>query len=264
MYGTQPARRQISFGIGPVPRDLIVLLCVLFSTYTLDAFVSTRPLVSLLQLSPAVWQNGFLWQIATYPFAESFSGIWFLLIGFMILQFGGQVFRAMGRKAFWRMLLIASIAGALAAVAAQLAIGLLGLGTPLLVPPFLMMQGGKTILAILIAAFSTLFANATIYFMFILPIRAGWFLWLEILLAFIGFLGTKDFGGFVGLTTAVGATYFLVSGRGFGRWLREVRLRAERKLLESKLKRMQAKAKGGRTKSAPDDDSNVRKGPWIH
>lgn len=264
--------RQASAGFGPVPSDLIVLMCVLFSTYTLDAFSATHGLVRLLQLSPDVWQVGFLWQIVTYPFAESFNGIWFLLVGFMVIQFGSQVFRAMGRKAFWRVLLTASVAGALGAIVAQLAIGLLGLTSPFMVHPFLMMQGAETVLAILIAAFATLFGSATIYLFFFLPVQARWFLWLEILVAFIGFLSTKDFGGFVGITTAVLTTYFLVSGRGFGRWLRETRLRIERRVLEARLKRMHRKP-GGRPGGKPGggqgtgggtDGDNVRQGPWIH
>ena len=84
MFGPQPGRRQVSFGIGPVPKDLLILLGVLFFTYTLDAFPGTRPLIAMLQLTPAVWQNGFLWQIITYPFAENFNGIWFLVMAFMI------------------------------------------------------------------------------------------------------------------------------------------------------------------------------------
>ena len=269
MYGRQPAGRQISFGIGPVPKDLIILLCVLFATYTLWAFESTRGLVRLLQLSPDVWQFGFLWQIVTYPFAESFNGIWFLLVAFMVVQFGSQIFRVMGRKAFWRLLLTASVSGGLAAVVAQLLAVFLGMSSPVFVP-FQMMQGAEMVLAILIAAFATYFRNATIYFFFVLPIQAGWFLWLEILLAFIGFLATKDFGGFVGLTTAVFVTYFLASGRGFGRWMRETRLRLERRVLEAKLKRMHSKTKGGRGSGGPGNSGpgspggNVRQGPWVN
>lgn len=274
MYGRQPGQRQISFGMGPVPKDLVVLLGVLFATYTLWAFDATRGLVALLQLSPDVWQVGFLWQLVTYPFAESFNGIWFLLIAFMVLQFGGQVFRFLGRKAFWRLLLTASVAGGLAAVVTQLLVDLAGLRSPFLARPFLMMQGAEMVLAILVAAFATLFGSATIYFFFVLPMQARWFLGLEVLLAFIAFLATKDFGGFVGITTAVVVTYFLVSGRGFGRWLRETRLRLERRVLEAKLKRMHSKPKkggsgggsgtSGGSSGSSDGGGNVHQGPWIH
>ena len=190
----------------------------------------------------------------------------------MVVQFGSQVFTMMGRKAFWRMILIASLAGGVAAVVAQILVDLAGMRGPLQAPPFLMMQGAEMVLVILIAAFATWFRSATIYFFFVLPIKAGWFLWLEILFAFIGFLATKDFGGFVGLTTAVLVTYFLVSGRGFGRWLRETRLRIERRVLEAKLKRMQSKSKGGGSGSGDSGSSgsgssgggSVHQGPWIN
>lgn len=266
MYGRQPATRQLNLGLGPIPKDLVILLCVLFASYTLSAFQSTAWLIWPLQLSPDVWRVGFLWQIATYPIAEGFNGIWFLVVGFMIAQFGGQIFRVMGRKAFWRMMLTASILAALAAIVAQIVVDLAGLRSPFLKQPFGMMQGAETILVILIAAFATFFRSAKIYLFFVLPLQAGWFLWLEILLAFIGFLGTKDFAGFVGLTTAVIVTYFLVSGRGIGRWLREMRLRIERRVLEARLKRMHSKGKGrgGGGGSGGSSGGNVHQGPWIN
>lgn len=267
MYGRRPSTSQVSFGIGPVPSDLIALLGVLFATYTLDAFLTTRGFVRLLQLSPDVWQVGFLWQIVTYPFAENFSGIWFLIVAFMVVQFGSQVFRAMGRKAFWRLILTASVMAALAAIAVQLSLGLLGMPGPLMARPFGMMLGAEMVLTILVAAFATLFRHATVYLFFFLPIQAGWFLWLEVLIAFIAFLSTKDFAGFVGITTAVLTTYFLVSGRGFGRWLRETRLRIERRVLEARLKRMHRKPGGTpvrRPGTGGTDGGNVRQGPWIN
>lgn len=264
MYGPRTTRRRVDFGIGPVPKDLLILLGILFLTYTLDAFRATGWVNEVLQLSPAVWQWGFLWQLVTYPLAEDFNGIWFLVVGFMVLQFGGQIFRVLGRKAFWRLLIVASGVAGVAASLVQIVIGFLPLQAGG-VRPFFMMQGAEMVLVILIAAFATLFRSATIHLFFILPMQAGWFLWLEILIAFIAFLATKDFAGFVGITTAVGVTYVMVSGKGWKGWLRELKLRAERKVLEAKLKRMQGKArKSLRSEDSEDDDENVHKGPWVN
>ena len=46
-----------------------------------------------------------------------------------------------------------------------------------------------------------------------LPIEARWFLGLEILFAFIGFLQTRDLPGFLGLCTAVGVSYLYIRSR---------------------------------------------------
>ena len=56
---------------------------------------------------------------------------------------------------------------------------------------------------------------------------ARWFIPLEVLLAFIGFLASKDLAGFVGLLVAIAAAWMVMRGGGIGRGLKELRLRAE-------------------------------------
>ena len=72
------------------------------------------------------------------------------------------------------------------------------------------------LLAIFIAAFATLNRNATILLFFVLPIQARWFLWLEVLFAFIAFLGSHDLPGFLGITTAVLRDLGIALGRRAG------------------------------------------------
>ena len=67
---------------------------------------------------------------------------------------------------------------------------------------------------IVIAAFATLYGNATILLFFVLPIQAKWFLLLEIVFAFMGFLGSGDLGGFLGIVAAVGVVYDILSRGG--------------------------------------------------
>ena len=261
MYGSAPSRPTIRLGGGgPPPPDILALLGVLFFTFSLSAFLSLQPLVRLLQLSRDVWQRGFVWQIATYPFAADFSGLFFLLALLIIFWFGRDVFNRLGRRIFWRLFALAGVGGALAAVITQLLLDLASSG-PVMVPPFSLMQGDRIVITIMIAAFATLFGHATIYLFFILPIRASWFLWLEILFAFVAFLGTKDFAGFVGISTAVAITYFYLSGVRPGRLLRELRLRLERWLLQKRLERMRRKSG---LRAVDDDDDKVHRGPWVN
>lgn len=221
-------------GPTPPPRDLLGLLVVLFVTYSLSFFQSTQIVPRLLFLSPDVWQRGFLWQLVTYPYVAVPGGsFWFLISLLIIFMFGRDVRSYLGRRHFWRLLLWSSGGAALVAVAVQL---LMSLASASGRAAFVVMQGDRMLLTILIAVFATVHPNAVIRLFFVLPIRAGAFLWLEILIAFVmGFLPTGDFAGFLGVCTAVGMTYAALTG-GLKKTLREWRLRIERQVLELRLR----------------------------
>ncbi|HEX6901514.1 MAG TPA: hypothetical protein VF789_17435 [Thermoanaerobaculia bacterium] len=254
------------FGLGgPAPRDVLAILIVLFATFTLRFFESTAIIPNLLQLTPQAWQLGFVWQVATYPFVgNGAAGFWFLLELLILYMFGRDVFFGLYRRHFWRLILWSSIMAGVVAVAVHALIDLSG---AMIVPaPFVILQGQRMLLAIFIAAFATAHGDATIYLFFVLPIRARWFLWLEILFAFMGFLGTKDLPGFLGICTAVLLTYLYVrssgSMRGGKRTLRELRLRLERWWIQRKLDR--EKRKRGFRVIPGEKGQNVRKGPWVN
>ncbi|HET9229309.1 MAG TPA: hypothetical protein VFR31_21700 [Thermoanaerobaculia bacterium] len=260
MY-TRPTARQ-SFGggglSGPFPLDLLLIAGVMLLTVTLSAFASTRIIPLLLTLTPLVWQRGFLWQLVTYPFVDvNGPSFWFILTLIMLFLWGRDVFWGLGRRHFWRMLLFAGIGAGIVATLVDIAATLSGW-----IPPnrFVMMQGW-TILAVLLAAWARAHRGATILFMFILPIEAGYYVVLELLLAFLGFLGTRDLPGFVGICTAIGLGWLYVdrSGRiGLRRKdLREYRLRLERWWIQKKLNR--AKKKRG-FRVIPGE----KKGPWVN
>lgn len=251
------------FGLGgPAPRDLLILLAVVFATFALGFFV---PAVDLLRLTPLVWTRGFVWQLVTYPFIGfGGAGIWFLLELLILYMFGRDVFFGLYRRHFWRLIVTCAVGAALVAVAVHVLTSLTGF---MAVPaPFVLMQGQRMLLAIFVAAFATANADATILLFFVLPIRARWFLWLEILFAFMGFLGTRDLPGFLGISAAVGLSYLYVkssgSAKGGKRIFREMRLRVERWWIQRKLER--AKRKRGFRVIPGEKDKNVRKGPWVN
>ena len=248
-------------GPGPPPRDFLLLLGVLFVSYSLSFFSSTRIVPALLFLSPDVWQRGFLWQLVTYPFvAVPTDPLWFLISLLILFMFGRDVRGYLGRRDFWRLIVWAALLASLAAVAVGLVVWLLGAQGR---APFMVMQGDRMLLTILIAAFATVHPNAVIRLFFVLPIRARSFLWLEILFAFVmGFLPTGDFAGFVGVCVAVGVTYASLTG-GVRKALREWRLRAERLILETRLRYLRKRRKIRLVK--PDEGGDARRqGPWIH
>lgn len=260
MYARGGSRQSFGFGgfspPGPPPRDVIVLVAVVFVTFAMQFFAGASTLVAALRLTPLVF-SGWLWQLATYPFIGAGGpSLWFLLELLILFWFARDTFWALGRNRFWRTLVTATlVAGGVATVVALVAGG---------ASTFILMQGQYMLLTVVIAAFATLFGDATILLFFILPIRARWFLGIEILFAFMGYLGTRDLAGFLGLCTAVGATYLLLSPGGPGRELRRWRKRAEQRLLELRLKRMRRSrgfrvvdGEGGRK----DGDGRDR---WVH
>ena len=257
-----------SFGLGgPAPRDLLVILAVLFVTFSLRFFETTAILPALLQLTPMVWRKGFAWQLATYPFiGAGGSGLWFLLELLFLYMFGKNVYFGLYRRHFWRLILWSSLGAALVALAVDVLITLTG---AMVVPvPFAIMQGQWMLLVIFIAAFGTAHRDATVYLFFVLPVQARWMLWIEILFAFMGFLYSRDLPGFLGLCTAVGLAYLYVrssgSLRGGKRTFRELRLRLERWWIQQKLDRARRKRGLRVIPGERDRDRNVRKGPWVN
>jgi hypothetical protein len=101
------------------------------------------------------------------------------------------------------------------------------------------MQGHRMLITILVAAFATLYGEATILLFFVLPVKARWFLWFEILAAFVfGLLPYKDLAGFLGVCAAVLLTFASLQPRGPGRALHDWRKRLERWILERRLSRL--------------------------
>lgn len=254
------------FGLGgPAPRDVLVLLGILFATFAMGFFESTAIVPALLALTPLAWQAGRIWQLATYPFiAARGSGLFFLIDLLILYMFARDVFFGLYRKRFWGLIFWSGIGAALVAVAVDALLTLAGLSwAP---APFAIMQGQWILSAIFIAAFATAHGDATIYLFFFLAIPARWMLWVEILFAFMAYLFTKDLPGFLGITAAVGLSYLYVrsggSARGGKRALREMRLRMERWWLQRKLDR--TRRKRGFKVIQGDKGPNVRKGPWTH
>jgi hypothetical protein len=231
------------FGLGsgtPVPRDLVIVLATLFATFSLQFFESTAVIPAVLRLSTAVF-SGFVWQIVTYPFIGwGGSGLWFLLELLILFWFGRDVFWRLGQRRFWLLLARAAVGAAMVALVVQL-LQSLGGGASSAYGAFQLMQGQRILLAVVIAAFATLWGEATILLFFVLPLKARWFLWLEILFAFIGFLESKDFAGFCGICAAVFLTYSGLMRGGAGTLFHAWRKRAEAFILRQRLERLRRK-----------------------
>ena len=246
---------------GPVPRDVVVLLAVVLGTFSLRFFAATQSFHALLTLSSNTWRHAFLWQPVTYLFTGvGQPGIWFLLALLILFLFGRTVFYQLGRRGFWRFLLVVGISSALVAVMVDL------LATALSGPTlnaFVLMQGQQMLLTMVIAAFATMNRDATILLFFVLPVQARWFLLLEVLFAFMGFLSTGDLAGFVGLCCGVGLSVLYLGWRPRRLDLRRPWLQLQEWWLRRRLRSMRRRS-GLRL---VDDDETADDGPddgWVH
>ena len=267
-FGNRSAARQFGGGLtGPVPRDIWWLLGIVLATFSLQFFEATAWLPAILRLTPAVWRLGFIWQVFTYSFVGTGApGLWFLVSLLILFMFGRDTWYRLGRKRFWRLLVEASVVAGLAAAGVAL-LGIWLTGDPPGQTVFTLIQGQHMLLVILIAAFATLNSQATILLFFVLPVQARWFLALEILFGFMGYLGTGDLAGFVGIVVAVGYTNGHLTGWRRQDWLRSLRLRIDYLLTKWRLDRLKRrrgfKVIPGDKQGGPTDGDDSR-GPWLH
>ena len=250
--GRPPVRFGMSSG---APPDVVALVAVVFVTFSLQFFAQTAWLTELLRLTPRAWQSGFLWQLVTYPVAGAGEpSFWILLELLILFWFGRDVLARLGRRWFWRLLATSCVAAGVLALVVDFLARLIGQ-----VPEasLVLMQGQRTLLAVLVAAFAVLFRDAQILLFFVLPVQARWFLPLEILFAFIGFLRTHDLAGFLGICTAVGVTWLLLTRGSAGRGARETWLRAQQWWLQRRMSRLRRK-RGFRVVERDPKDK------WLH
>ncbi len=260
MRGHGPYRPQTTFsGAGapggrPAP-DLVALLVVVFATYSLQFFEATAVVPAVLRLSPAVWRLGWAWQLLTYALV-GFGGPspWILLELLVTYWFGQAVRSRLGRRRFWTVLLAASAGSSVVAALVQVAAAAVMGGTPTALP-FQLMQGQRILLTIMVAAFATLWGDATILLFFVVPLQARWCLWLGVLLAFVAYLGSKDLAGFAGICAGTAITA-LVLAPSRGRRLRTLWLEWRRRRISRRLDRL-ARRRGMRVVRRDDDDHTV-------
>jgi hypothetical protein len=247
------------FGLsGPVPRDVWLLLGTVFVTFALRFFDGTAGLAALLRLGPEVWRRGFFWQVVTYPFAGTgTASFWFVIELLVLFLFARQILYQLGRRRFWRLLLGTSAGAACVALLVHIVVSLFGAGGS---SDFVLMQGQRMLLAILVAAFASLNRNATILLFFVLPVQAKWFLLLEIVFAFLGFLNTHDFVGFVGVVVAVGTTVAFLRPGSPLRGVRDLKLRLETLWLRARLAWLRRR----RGFTVVSGEKGNRRDPWVH
>jgi len=226
---------------GAAPADLVALLAVVFATYALQFFASTASAIELLRIDTAAWRALQLWRLATYPLAGyGPASVWILLELLVLYWFARDLRSGLGARRFLALLAAASGSAALVAVAVDAATGALA---PLSLAPYSLMQGQRVLLAIAIAGFARRNADAVVYLFFVLPVRAGAFVWVSVLVAFVAFLATRDLAGLAGVWTATAVAFVRARPRGGVPPLRRIRLRAREAWLRWRLDRLRRRSR---------------------
>ena len=272
MVNTRMTQRGFGPPPGNTPTDLMILVGVIFATFSLQYFNATAALLYHLRLSLDL--PGLLWQPFTYAFVSGPIGFWIILVLYILWMFALSVRNDLGKRRFWRLILESVVLAAIAAVAVAF---LMSLFSPAGRQTFSIMQGERTVLAVVIAAFAVLHRNATILMFFVIPMQARYLIPLELVFAFIAFLGNKDLAGFIGICVAVGWVWFrLTGGRSSGRRggpgggaLKEMRLRLTKWWMQRKLDSMRKKrgfkvVPGGKSDRGGNGSGSGGGTPWVN
>jgi membrane associated rhomboid family serine protease len=227
---------------GRAPADLIAILAVVFATYAMQFFASTAGAVEALRLDSSVWRAGQLWRLATFPLAGyGPASAWILLELLVLYWFSRDLRTSLGTRRLWSLLAVSAVAAGVAAVAADAAAA--PAGGPLSAAPYSLVQGQRALLAIAVAAFASRHADAIVYLFFVLPVRAGAFVWFGIAIAFVGFLATKDVAGLAGLWTATAVAFLRARPRGGRPPLERAVLRWRERWLRWRLDRLRRRSR---------------------
>ncbi len=196
--------QEVISGLGEPPGFLKLVLAGLAFGCVADVVEPLRPVVELLRLSPAVWEEGQLWRMVTYGFVGH-GGIsaWSIVQLVLAYWLCMQLLTWMGLRRSRTILLGGVATAGVAAAFAQAGSELVG--GPSCPYPFWLVQGQHVIIAIGIAAFAANNRYSTVShtpYVFGLPIPTKWLVPLQLLMALGGALGTGDVGGFVGVVAA--------------------------------------------------------------
>lgn len=190
--------------MGRYPLDLTTLLVavhatLMVATCLLMAFRAAGFLSWFVLDTSEVWQ-GSLWQLGTYAFVHSPSGLlWFAVEMYMLYAFGREVERFVGRRAFIMLYALLLLAPAVCLTLAGLYFRL-GLA------------GSAALHFGVFIAFTTIYPSVEM----LLRIQAKW---IALVLAAIGTLAAlagHDWGSLIVLWASIAAAFFFIRLRGVG------------------------------------------------
>jgi membrane associated rhomboid family serine protease len=207
--------RSSSYGIGyptwtPAVRALIITCVVVFLLQSFDRIAGGVSIADKFGLSTTdVTEHYYLWQLVTYIFLHSTSGIGHILFNMLSLwMFGSDLERAWGTRRFLRYFFICGIGAGICTVVVE---ALLGRHSVTI--------GASGAIYGILLAYGLTWPDRIIYFI-IFPIPAKWFVLIFGGIAFYNSLGPSrgvaEFAHLGGML--IGFLYLKAGGPGGGNW----------------------------------------------
>jgi membrane associated rhomboid family serine protease len=227
-------------GLTPVVKAIMIACAAVWLVQLGSRFFAGFALEPLFGLVPAAIFRGWLWQPFTYMFLHSPTDLFHLLFNMLMLwMFGGELERFWGSRAFLRYYVVCGVgAGLFAAVT-----GLLGGEQAMLLPTI----GASGAIFGLFMAYGMVFAERTVLFMLIFPMKARTMALIMFALTFFYTISLPGSGvsHIAHLGGAVTGFLYLKRAWRIGQFYRELRWKYLRR----------------RFKVIPPDDDRDR---WVH
>ncbi len=194
--------------VSPIPLTksvkaiLIATVASWFVLQILGESILKLGVTQYLALYPGqVFLEGKIWQLVSYMFLHSMNITHILFNMLMLWFFGASLELKWGHKYFLRYYLISGVGAALIYSLIMLIYSVVsGSQMGLLVPVI----GASGAVYALLLAYGVMFANETMYFFFIFPMKAKYFVLLMGLIQFVSFLTTRFEGGEVAYLAHLG------------------------------------------------------------
>jgi len=179
-FGRFPSR---GFGIGGFfpfgVKWLLILNCAIFIVFFFFGIMAeraTREVLQVLGLRASMFVRGALWQPFTYMFLHDPGGFGHILFNMLTLwMFGADLERDWGTRRFLKYYLVCGVGAGLCDVTVNLILGSTNIST----------IGSSGAIYGILLAFGLLYPTRTVYFSFLFPIQARYFVLIMGLIAFM-------------------------------------------------------------------------------
>ncbi len=148
-----------------------------------------------------VFLEGHIWQLLTYMFLHAVNITHILFNMLMLWFFGAALELRWGTRYFWFYYLVSGVGAALMYSLCMLIYSVISGSQMGLIVPVI---GASGAVYALLLAYGVMFANETMYFFFVFPMKAKYFVILMGLIQFASFLTTRFDGGEVAYLAHLG------------------------------------------------------------
>ncbi len=181
-YQRQGISFQFGSGLTQTGKILLIVYVTIYIFHLILEHWVGLPVFATLALWPFNSPYFHIWQIITHPFIHHPSDpLWFLIDCLILYFFMGHVEKVFGRKGFLILFYLSALGGAICGLLFGRLFGFNAL-----------LFGMMPSLLAIIVVFGLLNPEATVFFMFVLPLKAKYISYVTVILALVMFLAKAD------------------------------------------------------------------------